>query len=159
MENNKLTEQIIFDLNDPLKIRNISVGSDYDKVKSLEVLPGFATPFMSLHEEFSISPFDIRFRYHNQNNTVRKIVVDIAQFLKRDKNTEVLDNTFNELGSFYKNHFGEHKINNESCKYEEAIRHIWTDEKNGNSSITLNLGYEDDGSDRIKVLKLCIQSI
>lgn len=156
MLSDRLKKQIIFESNDPLKIRNISVGIDFTKVNSLESLPGFATPFMSLHEDFSIAPFDIRFRYHNQNNTVGKIVVDIAQFLKKEPNTDALDETFNALNKFYENHFGEHQINNEECNYEDVVRHKWTGGENENISILLDLGFEDDG-DRIKVLKLCIQ--
>lgn len=157
MSSTPLTDHMIFDRNEPLKIRNVRLGTAYDQVKALETLPGFATPFMSLHEDFSIAPFDIRYRYHNQQGAVKKIVVDVAQFLNREKSTDVLDATFKDLGSFYTTFFGGPRLENEACKYEEGIRHVWTDVENGNVTITLDLGYEDDG-DRIKVLRLGIQS-
>lgn len=160
MDQNELTRQIIFDSGDPLKIRNISLGCDFEGLKSLETLPGFATPFMSLHEDFSQTPFDIRFRYHNQNQKVAKIVVDVAQFLQKNPNTEVLDATFEALGSFYKQHFGEQTIHQDPGNYEDAIRHKWTAGEKGNMAIYLDLGFEKNGAkddDKIKVLKLSIQ--
>ncbi len=157
MASTPLTDHMIQDRNDPLKIRNVRLGTAYDQVKALETLPGFATPFMSLHEDFSLTPFDIRYRYHNQQGAVQKIVVDVAQFLKREKSTDVLDATFSALSSFYTRFFGEHRLENEACTYQEGIRHVWTEPENGNATITLDLGYEDDG-DRIKVLRLLVQS-
>lgn len=160
MKNDQLMDQIIFDFNDPLKIRNISLNDDFAKVKSKETLPGFETPFMSLHEDFSQPPFDIRFRYHNQNGKVVKMVVDFAQFLKKNPTTDMLDNTFNALRDFYNQQLGESSEPNEAGTSEEPLRHKWSGGENGKISIHLDLGYEPNGDkddDKIKVLKLTVQ--
>lgn len=154
MSNKQLINELIIDNSEALKIRNISLGTAFNEVKSLESLSGFATPFMSLHEDFSISPFDIRYRYHNQNNTVGKIVVDIAQSLNKEQSTAIIDNTFNELSSFYTNFYGAPSARNEESKYDQGIKQVWSAD---NVNIILEMGYED-GGDKLKVLKLSVSS-